>query len=220
MTTFEQNIYNIYLRTLRTHQNKPFKYRKDFKELEGTETEAQLIKLSRLFGQHKHIKIDLFFESPYQVYEDSTSYYLDYYTTQKAIKAYSLNVKKLKYEDPDSEQQLKFIIESFNFIKRFCAEVGVSVDDYCNVSTGVTFNFLEHLKHFQVSPYALFNYSDFEKNLLRTDKDVLYFVLSEEYVENFYVFRNKYLQSKKCKTLSELAFIKTKNKQINENIQH
>ena len=211
MTVFEQKIYNIHLKTLRTSQGKPFKYRKKFADLEGTDTEIQIRRLASLFNKHKHIKIDLFFEAPYKVYGDASPCYLDYYLTQKAIKAYSLYIKKLKYEDPDSESQLRFIIDSFNFIKAFCVTNDITVSEYCNFSKGVTYSFLEHLKHFQVSPYALFNYKDFETNLLKTNKDILYFVLSEEYVENFYVFRNRYLQSKKCKKLSELAFKKTNN---------
>ena len=211
MTVFEQKIYNTHLRTLRISQNKPFKYRKEFKSLEGTDTELQVRRLAHLFGTHKHIKIDLFFEAPYKVYNDTSPCYLDYYLSHKAIKAYSLYIKKLKYEDPDSEPQLRFIIDSFNFIKSFCIENNIAISEYCDFSKGVTYSFLGHLKHFQVSPYALFNYKNFEINLLRTDKDILYFVLSEEYVENFYVFRNRYLQSKKCKKLSELAFEKINN---------
>jgi len=214
VTDFEQNIYNSHLKILRTSQNKPFKYRKNFSELEGTEIEVQLRRLATFFAAHKHVKINMFFEAPYKVYSDSHPYYLDYYLTQKAIKAYSLYIKKLKFEDPDSEIQLRFIIDSFNFIKTFCVENNISLLEYCNFSKGITYVFLEHLKLFQVSPYALFNYKNFETNLLRTDKDILYFVLSEEYVNNFYVFRNRYLESKKCKKLSELAFDKIKKTTI------
>lgn len=215
MTVFEQKIYNTYLRVLRTHQDKPFKYRKKFDDLDTTIKE-QVTRLAYFFNKYKHIRIDLFFQAPYNIYNDTSPLYLDYYLTHKATKAYSLYITKLKYSDPDSEPQLRFIIDSFNFIKKFCTENNISIHYYCNFSGGITYAFLEHLKHFQVSPYALFNYEDFEKNLLKTDKDILYFILSEDYVENFYVFRNRYLQSKKCKKLSELAFKKIKNNYIHK----
>ena len=128
MTDFEKHIYNTYLRVSRQTLNKPFRYRKDFTELEGTEAAIQLNKLAALFTKYKHIKIDLFFEAPYKLYTGST-FYLDYYITQKAIKVYSLVISKLKMEDPDTDSQLRFVVESDKFIKTFCQEKGIKVSE-------------------------------------------------------------------------------------------
>jgi len=208
VTEFEKYIYNTYLRIGRSALNKPFKYRKDFSELEGTETDTQLKRLAAFFSKWKHIKIDLFFVAPYKLYTSTTTFYLDYYTSQKAIKAYSLYISSLKQEDPDTESQLKFVVEAFKFIKTFCNDKKIKIEDYCNYSSGVIYDFIPHLKEFNVNAYALFVFKDFEKNMLTIDRDTLKFILGDEYVNNFYVFRNKYLESKKCKTLSELAYKK------------
>ena len=208
MTDFEKYIYNTYLRVGRRALNKPFKYRKDFTELEGTEIDTQLKQLSALFAKYKHLKVDLFFEAPYKLYSTTATYYLDYYVSQKAIKAYSLYIAKLKQEDPDTESQLKFIIESFKFIKSFCADKNIPITSYCDYTSGVVFDFIPHLKEFNVSVYSLFSFKNFETNLWTIDTDTLKFILGEGYVDSFYVFRNKYLESAKCKTLSELAYKK------------
>ena len=211
MTEFEKLIYNTYLRVSRQALNKPFKYRQNFDEMEGTEIEGVLKRLSSLFTSHKHIQIDRFFIAPYLLYSSSTPYYLDYYISQKAIKTYSLYIAKLKTEDPDTSSQLKYIVESFIFIKKFCADKGILPKDYCNCCTGVVNDFIPHLKEFNVSAYALFPFNDFDKNLLTSDIDTLKFILGEGYVDSFYVLRNKYLSSKKAKTLSELAYKKITN---------
>jgi len=208
VTEFEKYIYNTHLRVGRSALNKPFRLRKDFDDLEGTEVEVHLSKLAVFFSKWKHIKVDLFFEAPYRIYPGTTAYYLDYYNSQKAIKAYSLYIANLKREDPDTERQLKFVVEAFKFIKTFCSDKKIKIEDYCNYSSGVVYDFIPHLKEFNVSAYALFAFKDFEKNMLIIEPDTLKFILGDEYVSNFYVFRNKYLESKKCKTLSELAYKK------------
>ena len=207
MTDFEKYIYNTHLRVSRQAFNKPFKYREDFSILDESIRHI-LSQLSALFTKHKHIKIDLFFEAPYKIHSTDTPYYLDYYITQKAIKAYSLCISKLKQEDPDTDSQLRFVVESDKFIKKFCQEKSIKTEEYCNYSSGVGFDFIPHLREFNVSVYSLFPFKDFEKNMWSIDIETLKFILGEGYVDNFYVFRNKYLESVKCKTLSELAYKK------------
>lgn len=208
MTEFEKYIYNTFLRIGRSALNKPFKYRKDFSDLEGTETDVHLKRLAVFFSKWKHIKVDLFFAAPYKIYTGTTTYYLDYYTSQKAIKAYSLYISNLKREDPDTEEQLKFVVEAFKYIKTFCSDKKIKIEDYCSYSSGGTYDFISHLREFNVNAYALFAFKDFEKNMLTIDHDTLKFILGDDYVNNFYVFRNKYLESRKCKMLSELAYKK------------
>jgi len=211
MIEYERFIYNTYLRISRQSFNKPYKLRVDFSKIEGTEVEAAIRYLSNLFIKHKHIKVDLFFAAPYKIYPISSQYYLDYYISQKAIKAYSIYINKLKYENPDEDNQLKFVIESYKFIKDFCTKEQIDIINYCDYTTGVVNDYIVHLKDFNVSVYALFPFVNFEKNLWTSDKNILKFILSDEYVDRFYCFRNKYLESKKCKTLAELAYKKQTN---------
>ena len=208
MTEFERFIYNTYLRISRQVFNKPYKLRVDFSKVEGTEIEIATRYLSNLFTKHKHIRIDLFFTAPYKIYPLSSQYYFDYYVSQKAIKAYSIYINMLKYENPDDNDQLKFVIESYNFIKEFCIKQQIDISSYCDYNSGVVNDYIIHLKDFNVSVYSLFPFANFEKNLWTFDKNTLKFVLSDDYVDRFYCFRNKYLESKKCKTLSELAYRK------------
>ena len=100
MTHLDKSIYNTYLRVSRTKQNKPFRYRKNFDKFDDDPSFVFVKKLSLFFTKFPHIKLNDFFEAPYNVYLDNSPYYdLKYYTTPKAVKVYGLYMKKRDAED-------------------------------------------------------------------------------------------------------------------------
>ncbi len=89
---FQQNIYNTYLQVSANAANRPFKYRKRWDNLPSLQ-KASLQKLERFFTKHKDIDIKTFFNSPYEVYKDSSTFPINFFTTMKAINLYKIHKK-------------------------------------------------------------------------------------------------------------------------------
>jgi len=94
-TDLEKTIYNEYLKESRKSKNQPFKLRKDFSKLDETVGIA-LKRLAVLFEKHKEIAISDFFKAPYAIYSESETFYLKFYTTQKAITVYKIYMEAKK----------------------------------------------------------------------------------------------------------------------------
>ena len=116
MTERDKYIYNCYLETSRKLNNKPFRYRKDFEGFEEREDYAYIVKLSSFFNKFENINIKDFFEAPFYVYKDERVD-LQFYTTQRAIKAYTIYQNQFLIDNPDNSQTLIKIKDSFIFIK-------------------------------------------------------------------------------------------------------
>ena len=91
-TDFEKRIYNEYLKELRRSKNQPYKLRKNFDKIDE-KTKLCLKKLSLFFINNKEVSPNDFFKSPYSVYPQGEHFGLDFYTTQRAIKAYKIFIK-------------------------------------------------------------------------------------------------------------------------------
>ena len=100
ITTFEEILYNEYLRSSRTAKRQPYKWRKDFSDLKP-ETVITLKRISRLLTKLSHIKSVDFFKAPYHLYPDD-NFDLKFFTTQKALKMYTVYMKSLEEGDPDT----------------------------------------------------------------------------------------------------------------------
>ena len=94
VTEEEKNVYNTYLRISRTKQGEPYKVRKNFYKFEDTDKHTYTRRIARLFNKHRNIKWNDFFNAPYDLYPDDDQFDLKFYTTPKAVKAYSLYVAK------------------------------------------------------------------------------------------------------------------------------
>ena len=92
MTDYQQRIYNTWLRITRSNQNKPYRLRKNFDNLNES-TSTSLIKLESFFMRNKTVDMEDFFVAPFRLYDDTSTVPLNYYTTLKAIKIYK-NYKK------------------------------------------------------------------------------------------------------------------------------
>jgi hypothetical protein len=209
ISDFEQLIYNTHLRISRQKKNLPFKYRKDFTHLNDVYINS-IKKIAIFLAKFPHIKLDDFIKAPYEMYSDEIYFELDYYTTLKATKAYTLFMRRRESLDPDNEEQLNYIIESLKFISAFCKEQSINVADYIEHRTGNSSSYILHLKEHRVNVYSLFGFSNFEKNLRSQDSDIIKFILSENFLNMLSNFRLKFFASRKAKKLVELGIQKIK----------
>ena len=216
VSEFEQHIYNTHLRISRQKKNLPFKYRKDFDFLDAVYANS-LKKIAIFLSKFNHIKLEDFIKAPYVIYPDENYFELEYYTTLKATKAYTLYQQKLLTISPDSQDQLENIKNSLLFISSFCKEQNILIDDYINHKTNDTFSFLLHLKEHRVNVYCLFGFNSFDKNIKSVDSDLLSFIIGNDLLVNLSTFRTKYFNSNKARTFVELGIqkITQKNNCIN-----
>ena len=212
LSDFEQHIYNTHLRISRQKKNLPFKYRKDFEYIDAVYVNS-LKRISIFLAKFPHIRLEDFIRAPYEVYTDENYFELEYYTTLKATKAYTLYMKKRDLLDPDSNEQLKNIIESLKFISAFCKEQHIDIANYIEHRTGNSLSYVLHLKEHKINVYSLFGFTNFERSIRAQDPDLLRFILSEDFLNTLSNFRLKFFASKKAKRLVELGIkkIKTQN---------
>jgi hypothetical protein len=209
ISDFEQLIYNTHLRISRQKKNLPFKYRKDFTYLNDVYINS-IKKIAIFLAKFPHIKLEDFIRAPYEIYSDESHFDLDYYTTLKATKAYTLFIKRRETLDPDNEEQLNYIIESLKFISAFCKEQGINVVNYIEHRNGNSSSYILHLKEHRVNVYSLFGFSNFERSLRSQDSEIVKFILGEDFLNTLSNFRLKFFASKKAKRLVELGIQKIK----------
>jgi len=197
LTKYEELIYNTHLRVSRTRQSKPFRYRKDFTSIDD-KTKIYLKKISLFLEKFEHIKLDEFIVAPYEIYKDENYFELDYYTTLKATKAYTLFQTSKLYESPDSEYHLNNIIESLNFIQKFCKQHELKLAHYLKHCPDKVPSFFIHLKEHKVNIYTLLGFKDFTKELRGIDAELAKFILGEELYNRVDTSRTKLFGSQKA----------------------
>jgi len=200
MTFFEKQIYNSFLKVYRSKNKLPFKFRKNFENFDAAKM-MQVKKLAIFFKKFPHIKMDEYFYAPYSLYPDEKFFDLNYYTSLKATKSYSLYNKKIVFSEPDSNEQLLSIKESLRFILNFCKEKRIDPLNYIYHKTNNEFSFVVHLKEHKVNVYVLLGYVDFEKTFKARDVEILKFILGDDFFNNLPTFKTKLLNSKKALTL-------------------
>jgi hypothetical protein len=210
MTWLQQNIYNTYLRISRSIKGKPYRSRIDFEGFEEDKNYVFVVKLANFFQAHESVNIELFFRAPYEIYGKNEDFYLDFYLTAKAHKAYSLYVKQIKDAEPDSSEQLNFIVESARFVSQFCHDNNLPVDRYLDYTPAATPAFIQHLLGCKVSIYFLLGFPAFETRLRAFDWELTKFMLGEDFFDKLENSRVKYLTSEKAKLLTLKAIEKIK----------
>ena len=181
LTKHHQNIYNKFLATTRSRENKPFKIRKDFSKFEDENPEKvfHLRKLSMFFNRFSHISIDDFFSAPYDIYSSDESFDLKFYTSQRALKVYTLFIQKRVSIPPDNDDQLISIKKSLEYILKFCNNHNISITEYTSHTTGNIPSFIMHLKECKVNIYVLFGFTDFESILNKSDREHVEFMIGD-----------------------------------------
>jgi len=210
ISEYDKLVYNSYLKTSRSRNKLPYKFIKNFEKVDDR-TFVQIKKLSSFLKRFPHIKIDEFFNAPYNLYPDETYFPIEYFTSLKATKAYTLFQKKKINEDPDSLDQLQNIKESLMFINSFCRQQNIDPLSYIHHKTNNEFSFLIHLKEHKVNVYTLLGFVNFEKNLKTRDAGVAKFIIGEDVYNNIQNYRTRLFNSHKAVRLVELGIKKISN---------
>jgi len=131
---------------------------------------------------------------------------LDFYLTSKAKKAYSQYMKKIEMDDPDSESSLKRLVDSLKFIKNFCKEKGLTLEQYPLYTEESLPNMIDHLKNHHINMYALHSLG---VSKIEVENRILDFIFSDFWI-TFQKTKNKFHLSKKMKEFSHKAITKIK----------
>jgi hypothetical protein len=169
-----------------------------------------LASLERFFNSYNNIKIDDYFSAPYRIFEDDDYFDLEFFLTSKAKKAYSQYMKKIEMDDPDSESSLKRLVDSLKFIKNFCKEKGLTLEQYPLYIESNLPCMIDHLKNHHINMYALHSLG---VSKIEVENRILDFIFSDFWI-TFQKTKNKFHLSKKMKEFSHKATTKIKE-QIN-----
>ena len=200
MTDFQKRIYNSHLAISRKMRDKPFRIRKDFSDMDQSKLDC-LASLERFFNSYNNIKIDDYFSAPYRIFEDTDYFDLEFFLTSKAKKAYSQYMKKIEMDDPDSESSLKRLVDSLKFVKNFCKEKGLTLEQYPVYIESNLPCMIDHLKNHHINMYALHSLG---VTKIEVENRILDFIFSDFWI-TFQKTRNKYFLSKKMKDFGKRA---------------
>jgi hypothetical protein len=199
ITNVEKNLYNTYLRVTRSTVNKPFTYRKDFTDLDDSSA-LFLTRINTLLSKYPHITPDAYFVAPFKVYPNAEHFTLEFYANMSGVNAYSLYMKQIQEMSPDSDEQLNFITESLKFIGSFCIRNNIKVEEYPNFKTGITYDWMKHVKKHEISLYALMDFPEIHTIITKSADDEKELFLGDA-GKYFLGYKTKYLQSKIAKQL-------------------
>lgn len=205
---FAKCIYNTWLKYSR--KGKPWQPRKDFSDFENDKNYVALMRLTSFFRTHNTVNVEYYIKAPYKVYKNTDeTFYLDFYTGSRAAKAYNIYTENLMAEMPDD--QLEIIVNSFIFIRQFCVNVNIKLEQYLDFKSGTISDFFIHLLQHNVSVYALFAFPEFDRRIKDITKEEMEFILGGEFANNLDVFKTRWQVSSKAKILSQQSYNKVKN---------
>ena len=176
LTEKEKSIYNSYLIASRTIQNKPFKLRQDFTTIDS-QIYTTLKKLGFFFDKNNNIKQVDFFTAPFSYYGTDNFFDIHFFVTSKAIKCYSLYIKKKETQDPDSADTISNTKNCCIFIYKYCKENNLTLHDYKNITNGTTPLVLQHLRDHSINFYTLHGLQC-DRTLRQVESDLLEFFIS------------------------------------------
>ena len=192
ITNLEKLLYNKHLAVSRSEKNKPFKLKKDFSDIVNTEKHKYLKRISVLFTKHPEINPDLFFKAPYKLYKDVQFFGLDYFSTMRAVKAYTTYKKQLFLQDPDS--QIEEVRESLKFIANFCIENNLYLHQYLLHRSTDLYTWMQHYKQNKINAYSIMEFSNVFSLIKDISEDLQQFFI-REFVEQFQKLHSLYSTS-------------------------
>jgi hypothetical protein len=182
ITDLEKHLYNKHLAVSRSEKNKPFKVKKDFSNVIETDKQKFLKRISTLFKKHPEIDPDTFFRAPYRLYPDVEYFGLDYFSTMRAIKTYTMYKKQQFLQDPDS--QLESVKDSLKFIANFCIENNIQFYQYPYHRTSDLFTWMQHYKQNKINIYSVMEFTNVFSSAKSLAEDVQKIFVGE-FVERF-----------------------------------
>ena len=203
----EKRLYNDYLAISRSSRNQPFQIRKDFDGFEDKVEYAYLRKVANILNQFPQIKSDIFFKAPYLLYPDETWFDLKFFTTQKAIKVYTVYFKKLQEESPDSAENISFIKDSLRYIGMYCIKNNIPISDYITHLSGITKSWMKHIREHNVSLYCMMEFTNLESVIASTPNDEVDMFL-DNINDRIILYRNRYKTSKVARKLVQEGLLR------------
>jgi hypothetical protein len=202
LTELEKHLFNKHLAVSRSERNKPFRIRKDFSDIVNTDKHKFLKRISILFVKHPEISPDLFFKAPYKLYPDVQYFGLDYFSTMRAVKAYTTYKKQTFLQDPDS--QLEQVKESLKFIAHFCIEHNLYFHQYPYHRTTDLFTWMQHYKQSKINAYSVMEFPNIFSSVKSLAEDIQKIFVSE-FVEQFQNLYTSYNKSQELKPYIQKA---------------
>lgn len=203
LTELEKHLYNKHLAVTRSNGGKPFRLKKDFSDICDTDKHKFLKRLSVLFQKHPEILPETFFQAPYKLYPDVNYFGLDYFSSMRAVKAYTTYKKQIFLQDPDS--QLDHIKESLTFISKFCISNNILLHQYSTHQTSDLFSWMTHYKQNKINLYVMFEFPNIFSSMQTFTEDVQRFFVSD-FIDQFKSLHNLYNNSTKVKPYLKKAF--------------
>jgi hypothetical protein len=195
LTELEKLLYNKHLIVSRSLKNKPFKVKKSFSDIVDTDKHKHLTRISTLFKKHPEINPDTFFQAPYKLYPDVEYFGLDYFSTMRAVRAYTTYKKTIFLQDPDN--QIDEIKRSLEFIVKFCVTNNIYLHQYPFHRNSDVYTWMTHYKENKINIYSVMEFSDVFSSVQSLAEDVRKFFISE-FVEQF---KNLYMLYSKSQVL-------------------
>jgi|LakMenEpi03Aug12_release.lakeMendotaPanAssembly.Ray.scaffolds.fasta_scaffold340521_1 hypothetical protein len=202
ITDLEKHLYNKHLAVSRSEKSKPFKVKKDFSNIVETDKQKFLKRISTLFKKHPEIDPDLFFRAPYKLYPDVEYFGLDYFSTMRAIKSYTMYKKQMFLQDPDS--QVESVKDSLKFIANFCIENNIQFYQYPYHRTSDLFTWMQHYKQNKINIYSVMEFTNVFSSAQSLAEDVRKIFVGE-FVERFQQLYINYNNSTNLKSYIKKA---------------
>jgi hypothetical protein len=200
VTNFEKTIYNAFLVASRKSQSQPFRIRQNFNGFENKTDYIHVKRLTILFSKFPDISFDNYFMAPYVLYPDQKYFDLSFYASQKGVKCYSLYIKQIKLQSPNTKEQLEFIKKSLKFIGVFCLQNKIKLDQYLTFKKSNSYCWLNHIAKGQISIYSLFEFQNLYDIISSLPQDELELFLGD-ICKNYSNLRTQYNNSKEAKYL-------------------
>lgn len=207
ITEREKDIYNSYLYATRSAQGKPTRFRKDFSKLKDEDFVA-LKKLSAFFKKHNHINYRDWFAAPFSVYSKDEWFDLRFFNSRKALKCYSIYMKEKEVSNPDTDENIEVLKDSFRFVAKFCIQNNLTLDEYRVHFTNNMPTCLLHLQEHRLNFYTL-HALEVDSTIKTIEKDVLEFIV-KDFMTIFARTRTKYFGS---------AILKSKAKETKDKVK-
>lgn len=207
LTEQEKALYNKYLKITRLAQKKPFKYRKNFDDMDMNTVYA-LKKLNSFFYEFESINIDEYFKAPYVIYDDIGHIGIEFYTKSKARKAYTHLQKTIATADPDTKYVMRKFVDSLSFLRKYCREHDIKLDDYLSYKeeNSKIESFLIHLKNKKISFYTICALTTSGGCVKSDSVDLLF----PNFYEILSMCRGKFMKSEKLRLLAKKGINKIK----------
>lgn len=203
ITAKERSIYNSFLIASRTAKNKPFKLRQDFTKIDPT-TELTLKKLSLFFTENSSITPTDFFIAPYKCYGPESYFDIQFFTTRKAIKCFSLYCKQRETQDPDNIETVEYAKKCCSFIYKFCTENKITLSEYKTLINGTTPIILQHLRDHKINFYTIHGLN-VDRVINQVESELLDFFI-KDFHKTINETRMLFQQSKRLKVVIREAF--------------